>query len=315
MQQNRSTEIKVGIVSIVGIILLIAGITLGKKYDVAVSRKTIEMKFPHSNGIENTAPVTVNGVERGTVTSIKNAGDSVLITAAINGIDDLHANAHARILIQEITGGKKIDISPGDVEKPFDASIVIRGEANSDLGEIIALIGSVSDNAASLVLKLDTLTGYATKLMRDEKFTYGLKKTVANAEEITSKMKFLLDNNVDELDMTLRNLKVLSQDLKTAVKENEPKLQDVLDNTDKTLEDTRALIANTENVIAKADKLVNEINVIASDFRGSDSFANKIMFDEEYSSKIDSVMKELNMFVEQLRKYGLNTNVRLGTRP
>ena len=72
MATKRATEIKVGIVSVLAVILIIIGITLGRGVHVTVSQKTIKMRFPHSGSIKMTEPVLVNGVRRGMVESIKN---------------------------------------------------------------------------------------------------------------------------------------------------------------------------------------------------------------------------------------------------
>src|ERR1043165_4308116 len=110
MITQRSTEVKVGIVSILAVALLIAGIMLGKGLGVGASH-VLTFRFPSSGGIDIGAPVTVNGVRRGTVTSVENANGAVVLKANVSNIDDLHADASAVISMLEITGGKKIEVS------------------------------------------------------------------------------------------------------------------------------------------------------------------------------------------------------------
>ncbi|MFW5701927.1 MAG: MlaD family protein, partial [Bacteroidota bacterium] len=112
MKEQRKTEIKVGIVSILSLALLILGITLGKDFSVGVSQITITMEFPRSGGIAPSAPVVVNGVKRGAVSQVRNHNGNVRITAEIDDISDFRTDAAAMITTMEITGGKKIDISP-----------------------------------------------------------------------------------------------------------------------------------------------------------------------------------------------------------
>ena len=42
---------------------------------------------------------------------------------------------------------------------------------------------------------------------------------------------------------------------------------------------------------------------------------SKLIYDEKFASKLDSTFIDLSKFLEQIKKYGININARLGTRP
>ena len=113
MKDTRSIEIKVGLVSILAVILFIIGITLGRGLYVSVNPVTVKIRFPNSGNIQISAPVFVNGVKRGAVASVRNDNGSVLVTADLDNVREFRRDVSARISILEITGGKKIEIFPG----------------------------------------------------------------------------------------------------------------------------------------------------------------------------------------------------------
>ena len=86
MKDTRSIEIKVGLVSILAVILFIIGITLGRGLYVSVNPVTVKIRFPNSGNIQISAPVFVNGVKRGAVASVRNDNGSVLVTADLDNV-------------------------------------------------------------------------------------------------------------------------------------------------------------------------------------------------------------------------------------
>ena len=52
MKDTRSIEIKVGLVSILAVILFIIGITLGRGLYVSVNPVTVKIRFPNSGNIQ-----------------------------------------------------------------------------------------------------------------------------------------------------------------------------------------------------------------------------------------------------------------------
>ena len=118
MQYDKSKEIKVGIVTFVAILLFIVGMTLGRGYRISVDPTELNIRFPNSGGISPSAPVLINGVERGSVNSINPDNGSVLIKISLDDISDLNSDASARISMLEITVGKKIPRKITSADRP-----------------------------------------------------------------------------------------------------------------------------------------------------------------------------------------------------
>lgn len=314
MNAQRKLEIKVGLVSITAILLFIIGMTLGRGVSVSAS-KTIYLRFPSSGGIQNTAPVVVNGVKRGSVVSVKNQNGSVLITADIDDISDLKSDVTAKIVMLEITGGKKIEITPGKSQEQFDINKEISGVNASDIGDLLTMLGEVGTDAHLLVKRLDTISASISYMLADGKLVNKLNQTLDNVNEISVSTKNLLTNNTSDLNVTLKNLKELTNSLKITYNKTEPKIDTLLQKLDNTLNDVGILIDVADTTLNNADYLIGDLRGLTYRIQNGDGFATKLLFDKELSMKLDSTFITLKLLVEQIKEYGINANVRLGSRP
>lgn len=314
MKNNRSAEIKVGIVTIIGIALLIIGISMGKSINVNTGEPQITFIFPNSGGIQQSAPVTVNGVERGKVTSIKNKNGKVEIIAKIDDTSDFHSDATAQILILEITGGKKIQINPGE-EGKFDIEKPILGTTPPDIAELVAILGDVSDDAVNLVRRLDTALIAINLLLNDETFVDDVKKTASNASELTGNLNSLIDDNYADLELAIDNIRHLSSELKNIVDHNSPKLNKIIDDLDKTLASADKLLLNADTAVKDFRAIADDLNDITGAVKNKGGLVNKLIYDKDFSNKLDSTFARLSELLNMIHEHGVNVNVRIGTRP
>jgi phospholipid/cholesterol/gamma-HCH transport system substrate-binding protein len=315
MNTSKSTEIKVGIVALVGIILLLAGIMLGKQLNVTADIQTIAIRFPNSGGILVTSPIHVNGVRRGRVVSVENNNGSVLITADIDKIDDFKADASAKILMQEITGGKKIEISPGTSDSKYDKSKEMLGHTTSDVSDLVAFAGDLTDDLAVLVRRIDTTIAGVNKVLGDDESINHIKNTLANADELSGNLNDFFNENQSDLSMTISNLTDMSSKLKSIVDRNDPKIDKLIDDIDLTLKNTNELIGTTKTTISKADEFIADLKQISSDIKTGKGLVSKIIYDEKFARRLDTTAARIDYLLKQLTQHGMNVNVRIGTRP
>lgn len=314
MKNNRSLEIKVGIVAFIGIALFVIGLSIGKGVNVNTGKPEITMHFPSSGGIVPAAPVVVNGVERGKVLKVKNENDKVTITAVLDYVDDFYADASAKITILEITGGKKIQINPGTSGK-FNTSLPILGETPPDIADLVMILGNVSGDAVNLVKRLDTALIAVNVLLTDEKFINDIKVSMNNVNEITTNLDSFIDNNYSELELTIANLQELSNDLKNTVNNNEPKISKIIDDLDATLASADKLIYNANSAINDFDVVAKDLQDISKAIINNDGILNKLIYDQNFSAQLDSTMIKLSELLNIIHEHGVNVNLRIGTRP
>ena len=315
MKDTRSIEIKVGLVSILAVILFIIGITLGRGLYVTVNPVTVKIRFPNSGNIQVSAPVFVNGVRRGSVASVKNDNGSVLVTADLDNVSEFRKDVSARISILEITGGKKIEIFPGKLPDKYKIGDEIIGKTEADFADLVYMLGEIGNDGMLLIKRLDTLSVSINRIISDEQFINNLKNTIDNTAQLSANANRLLSENIKSIELTINNLKSITSELNASIKENTPKIDTLITKFDLTLTDTRTLIAQTNKTIAEAELIVKDLKNMTDSVRYGSGFVNKLIYDKEFSGRIDSTINNLSKFIEHVQQYGINANIRLGGRP
>ncbi|MFN4916705.1 MAG: MlaD family protein [Ignavibacteria bacterium] len=315
MMTDRKKEIRVGIVALLSLIVLIAGITIGKGLIVGVSQNTLSFTFPSSGGIEIGAPIFINGVKRGSVISTENINGGVAIAGSIDDISDLHPDAQAKISMLEITGGKKIDITPGIASGNLDISKPIAGTISADATELISLVGDLGADASVTVKRLDSVLAQANSLLSDGIVVKQLRNTIKNADELMTTLNALMGDNKENMRDLIKDLGALAKDAKSAVNNNEPKLRSILTKLDSLAGSGQRLMAKTDTALAGVTDLTVETKDMMKDIKTNGSFINKLLYDKTTSKSIDTTLQRVNDLLLKIHEHGLNANIRLGTRP
>lgn len=314
MQNSRSNEIKVGIVSLAAIAIAILGIGYVNNSGFTDDENKIQFLFDRTAGINNSAPIFVNGVERGKVTEVDNYKGKVKITGFLDKQDDLKKDATAEIMILEITGGKKIEIDPGKSDQPFTAEF-IPGTSVSDLSELVSVVNDVSDDAINLIRRLDTISMAINRVIRDTSFVNNIVSTADDASELVSNANAFFIQNSGKLENLITNLKSISTKLEKAIDDNEPKIANILDELDIAIGDAKQLLGSADKTAEDIKAMISDINNIIDDIKTEKSIVNKLLYDEEFAQKLDSAFSDIGEFVRLIEKHGVNVNLRIGTRP
>lgn len=315
MKDTRSKEIKVGIITVAGIILIIVGIALGKSFNFTTPENVIKFKFPSSNGLQEGEPIVVNGVERGKVLKVYNDNNQVLVEGQIDNINDIYSNATARITILEITGGKKIEISPGTSNIPLKKNDFIQGSTPPDIAGLIAVIGELSSEGANIIKKIDTIVISVNNLLSDEEFIDNIKSTINNANQLTDDLNNFTNDNFDKLSGSINDLAFLTNELKSSLNNDSINIKTIINDIDHVLNNVKNLTNNANSTLSNADSLIFSVNQITQDIRQRKGVVSKLIYDEEFSSQLDSTVAKLQNLINLIEQYGVNVNVRLGTRP
>ncbi len=315
MKDNKQTEIKVGIVTIIAVVLFIVGLSLGNQIELSDDNAAVKMRFPNSGGIEKSEPVLVNGVKRGKVVSVESDDGAVLIKAEIDNIDDLKQDARAELGMQEITGGRKIELFPGTSEESLAPDQVIPGKTMPDLSDMVAMLGEMGGGAQTLIRRLDTLAAAMNKLIGDEKSYARLEKSIENLAKTSQRIDNFTANNLNDLRASINNLRYVSEKLKFSYDKYEPRADSISKKLDRTLDRASSTLKTAEVSLGEVETLLANLNSIAEKTDSGEGAIAKLLNDKRFAEKLDSSVTILHDFILQIKKHGVNINTRLGTRP
>ncbi|MDR0928051.1 MAG: MlaD family protein [Ignavibacteria bacterium] len=312
MNKNTANEIKVGIVALTALLLLVGIIAYMKGISMSDKDVSVLFVFDNSLGLTAGSPVVVNGVKRGEVTDIWNADGQVYVRTTLGSVSDIKADATAAITILELTGGKKVELIPGNSDVAYNPSNTIRGLHSSDLQTLVHTIGDLESNLISIVQRLDTVLTVATSALADTNLFKDIRSIVSNTTEATSDLKDILHSNKDGINATLRDMEVIMKDLRVAISDNKPEVEHILHNVDSLTERLKYVLARTDTTFTSANSILKNIDSVVKDVQGNNGGTiSKLLYDKEFSKKLDSLMMTIDELAKQINDKGIKARLRL----
>lgn len=313
MRDTGSTNIKVGITVLIGIVIFVLGIMWAKGFYFGANPETLIAKFASAGGAERGDPVYIKGIKRGSVSNISvNDRGEVIMQLQLNEKVTIRKDASATIMMLELMGGKKVEIDPGINAIAFDMlKDTISGATSGDLSSLVAIGGSLSGNIKSIASKTDSLLGSLSSLLGDAKLQDDIKGGVSEArlavKDISTTLaaiRSLVAENRESLKGAVAELEKLGTNMNATVNDIGPTAK-------ATIEDTRAFVAKASKTIEKADIALDEIDKMLIDSRNNKSLLYKLTSDKAFADQIDSTLMHALKMIKEIRYQGLNTNVRM----
>ncbi len=314
MDELRRLELRVGLITLTAIALFLLGITWARGVRLGVGEREIRVRFPTAAGIEVGAPVFVYGVRRGSVAAVELQGDSVVLSLRVHDVPTIGRDASARIGLQELTGGRKVDLFPGTSPEPLPPGATIAGTVGPDVVALLENLGVLGTQAQRVLERLDTATAVLTAVLSPAR-QQELQQLVADLAVFSQRLRAFAETHGDALGRTAENAAALSEELRSLLARQGPGI-------DTTLQSLRRTVLTAEQTIARIDSLITELRRTSERLRSlaervqtGKSVAARLLTDEAFAQQLDSTLVLLRDFVGQVRQYGINVNVRLGTRP
>ncbi|MDI6033937.1 MlaD family protein [Flavobacterium sp. LB2P84] len=286
-------EIKTAILVIASILLFIWGYSFLKGRDLFTNYKTFYVEYKSVEGLATSAPVTLNGLVIGKVSSItidENTG-VLLVELQLKTDFPISKSSTASIYEPGFIGGKQIAIIPNFDDK----TLAVDGQKLQG-GVKLGLTDKVGDQLAPLQEKLEKLLGSTEKLIsglnnvldpkgqQDLKLTLAeLSKTIEQFHKASLSVNTLLDANKTQINGVVTNFNKISG--------NFSKISDSLNKADlgKTVKNLNATLARVDGIMTGLES-------------GKGSMG-KLLNDEAFYQNIKSSTKELELLLQDVRLY------------
>jgi phospholipid/cholesterol/gamma-HCH transport system substrate-binding protein len=312
MASSRSQEIRVGIITIVAVLALIGSFIWGKGGGFGVDDREVRISLPSAPGVEVGTPLTLNGVRMGNVTAVEAHPDEVRITAVVESSISLREDARAFLQMLEVTGGKKIEIEPGESSSPLPKGAVIKGSVQGDLTVMVNNAGEMVADTKLMMRRLDSTVMMLNSLIGSREFRGSIENTLLNLESSSEAARDITVNNRQAINSAINNFNALSSDLRTLVQEIRPTVNSALTSADQLTADVRRSIQRLDSILVHADTLIVRVDSIASDIRSGEGTVSMLLYDKEFAVELDTTIKTIRQLIENIDRSGLKTKLRIG---
>ena len=286
-----SREIKTAILVIAAIALFIWGYNFLKGRDLFTNYKTFYVEYKNVEGLVISAPVTINGLTVGKVSSIhiNNKTAKILVEMQVNTDFPISKSSIAEIYAPTALGGKQLAIIPNT----SDTILAIDGDylkSSSKLGltdELANQLQPLRDKITKLLDNANTMLESVNDIL-DKKSKDDLKNSLASLSETITEfhkaslsLNEILDDNKKQIGGIVTDFKKVSSDFSTISSDlNKAELGKTAENLQKTL--------------ASVDKIMN-------DLESGKGTIGKMLIDDSFYNNLSKTSKELELLLVDLR--------------
>lgn len=295
MKDQRKTEIRVGITIVISIILFVWVFGWAKNVTFNSERLIVNVLFQSVAGLEIGDPVTVNGVRKGYVDDIKNIDEKVLTKLSIDPEIKLKKDATFIVMMLDLMGGKKIEITPGTSDEPLNKSITHNGTFVGDISSAMGTLGSVQNDLVDVIKEIKITLTTVNSTLTNEKFSSELKSTVENLFTLTNNVNKMIIDNREGINSLISSSNSLVKNVNDAVISNKDSIAVSINKLNKLLDDSRSIVSKINHFIEETEKGNNN--------------AGKLLYDAELVSDLKQTLKQTKeltrILVEQLKSNGI----------
>ena len=301
MRNPRSTEVKVGITVLFGLIVFLWVLGWAKNFTLSSSDNQVKVNFTNVSGLEIGNNVTVNGVRKGHVKDFVIQGSNVIVTLSISRDIQLKKDAQFALESTDLMGGRKIEVNPGNANEDLDISKIQQGNYITDIAGMISLFSDIQDKITVIANEsVKTLKGINV-LLEDKTFIQGLKNSIENLNSLTAKMDKVITENQESVREITANTKEITSDTKDLIKQNK--------------ENIESSISKLNIVLGKSDSLISSLNYLAQETAMGGNNLGKILYDDSlYLDLTQSLqmIKELSkVILEQVQTDGIKVDANI----
>ncbi len=301
MRNERKAEIKVGITTILSLIVFIWIMGWSKNFIRTSSDVEINIMFDNVSGLEFDDEVTIRGLRKGFVKDIILDRNIIIVKISVDQSADLREDAEFWLATVDLMGDKKIEIIPGIAKEKLNLDLLQSGKFLPDFSTMMATIGSVKDELMAMLDDVKVSLTAVNSYLTDEEMKTDLKSSLKNLNGLTYKLNVMLSENRENISTIVENTAVISEDAKIFIDENK--------------EDINVSVSKLKSLLIKSDSLVSQINYITAQTIEGDNNLGKILYDDSLVVKLTETFKLLKqlskMILYQLQQDGVKVDANI----
>lgn len=280
----HNTQIKVGIFTVVIIVVLLMGYLWLTNRVSTRSLQDLRVSFEDVAGLEVGDKVMYRGMEVGRINQITNQGDRVIVKARIHRDIKLREGSRFQIGDSSLMGGTALSISPGAGEGYLKLSSIQAGDAPAGIMSIVSKASSAMEELKGIMAELRKQSGVIDK---SEALLDDAGTAVRNVDNIASGLG-------KDFTLTLKRLDGLTAQIDALVDAN-------ADSLNKSIGSAPSAIAGLHTTLDSLRTLSGQLNKAAGKLNSGTGTAGKLMSDEELYTRLLESVNNLDALVKDVK--------------
>lgn len=297
-----SKEIKAGLIAILAIVGFVFLFQFMKGKSFFTTDNIYYAKFDNVEGLEQSNPVSINGLKVGQVDKIipKTGKDGKLhfvVKLLIDKAYSFSKNSTAEIFEPGLMSGKEMRVNLIYDNAPLakDGDTLKGAFQISLMSNLSSQVGPVKDQLQSVLAKVDSAVASTNKILDEQ-----------NRREI----KALLAS----LNQTVASFKATSDNTNKLISSNQKGIENVVSNANETMKSAKIAVDKYGNVaesidtkqlnqtVAKLSEVSNKLNQVVSGIQNGEGSLGKLTKDEQLYKNLNETSANLNSLVKDIKE-------------
>lgn len=298
-----SNETKVGAITVISVALLILGFNFLKGKKLWSKDTMITGKYGNVQGLQNSNPIIINGLQVGTVYKITTEKDMREILVDLNITKDINIPKNSIAIIKSNPlGTTSVEIKLGDaVENLKDKDIILTETSGGIFDDVLKKVDPVLYEVRKAVSNVDTLLNNFNTIL-DPRAKGNISEVLANLNIVTASMvsstaslNGLLNTQTGALAKSLNNVNSITGNFAA----NNEKINHVMTNLDKTTSKFADL--NVKKTLDTLDRAINDLKNMIGKFDNNNGTLGKLLNDPSLYKNLASSGNKLNLLLDDIR--------------
>lgn len=286
-----SNEFKVGLLAVISILLFIFGYNYLKGNNLLKNSRTFYAVYDNVEGLSKSSPVTINGLQIGSITDINflDKTGKLVVSMNINNDFVFSSNSVAKIYGGNLIGSKSMAIEPvyqqDNIAKSGDT---LPGKIDPGLLELVNnRLTPLQSRVETAVTDVDTLITSVNKILNP--------KTQKSIQE-----SFI------NINSTLNSLKNTSQEINELVANNHNNINKSFENINKTTENLQQVSDSVAQIdVTKMsqdlEKSIANIKEVTKKIENSDGTLGKLIHDDQLYKNLEGASNEMQELLNDIK--------------
>ena len=300
-----SREVRIGAFSIIIITLFIIGLNFIKGKDIFHKHRTYYAVFNAISGLQDAAPVQLNGLTIGKVTDIRfesKNSSKVLVELTVYNPIFIPSNSIARLNSSDILGTKNIELILGNTQIPALIGDTLKSELSLSLTEEVnRQVAPIKKKAEDLLSSLDTMvtvlhTVFNSETRRNLTESFArIRSTITNLESTSYNIDTLVYGQRKRMERIMFNIESITEN----IRENDENITTIISNF-AAISDTLAK-ANIAKTITNVNVVLTEVSNITSKINSGEGSIGLLVNDKKLYNNLDKSSFELEQLIKDMK--------------
>ncbi len=286
-----SNEFKVGLLAVISILLFIFGYNYLKGNNLLKSSRTFYAVYDNVEGLSKSSPVTINGLQVGSITDIKflDSSGKLVVSMNINNDFDFPKGSVAKIYGGNLIGSKSMAIEPVyDQEGKALSGDTLVSKVDPGLLEL------VNNRLTPLQARVETAVSDVDTLVTS------VNSILSSDTQRSIKQSFI------DIRTTLNSLKNTTKNINDVVAENKQNINSSFVNINQTTENLKNVSdsisrINIEKISNDLEESVANINAVTKKIDDKDGTLGKLVNDDQLYQNLEGASKELEELLNDIK--------------